>query len=184
MESPKNLQSSHSLDAFYENEDPWSYDSTPDDQRRLETLLAALPREKFNRTLDIGCGNGFITAHLPGRNVFGIDLSQRAIEWARIRAKRLDKRVDYRQGSIFEIDSVFVGGGFDLIVVTGVLYPQYIGKAFNLLSIKLDQLLADGGYLVLVHIHEWYKAGFPYKLIDRQIYPYREYDHLLEVYKK
>lgn len=184
MNTFKNLQSPHELDAFYETEDPWSYDSTPDDQRRLETLLAALPREKFHRTLDIGCGNGFVTTHLPGRKVFGVDLSEKAIGWARTRAKRLNKPVEFKQGSVFEIDSMFPGGVFDLIIITGVLYPQYIGRAFNLINIKLDQILMEGGYLVLVHIHDWYKVGFPYKLLDRQIYPYREYDHLLEVYKK
>lgn len=180
-EYPQSLQD---LDAFYGTEDPWSYDTSPDDHRRIEALRESLPRIPFQRTLDIGCGNGFVTVHLPGRHVVGVDLSPRAIEWARARAKRIGKQIDYRIASVFDIDRVVDAHSFDLVVVTGVLYEQYIGKSHDLIALKIDRILREGGYVALVHIAEWYRAGLPYRLIDRQIYQYREYSHIIEVYKK
>lgn len=48
----------------------------------LQRALAALPP---CRTLDVACGTGFLTRHLPG-DVVGIDQSERMLEIARARA--------------------------------------------------------------------------------------------------
>jgi demethylmenaquinone methyltransferase/2-methoxy-6-polyprenyl-1,4-benzoquinol methylase len=54
-----------------------------DEERRLlERVIAELPPR---RTLDVGCGTGFLTRHLPGE-VVGLDASARMIEIARRQA--------------------------------------------------------------------------------------------------
>ena len=49
--------------------------------RSLETVLARLPAA---RTLDVACGTGFLTRHLPGE-ITALDQSERMLEVARTR---------------------------------------------------------------------------------------------------
>lgn len=179
------IQKSSELDAFYDRADPWGYIGNPDDERRRLELLSALPRRKFARCLDIGCGNGFVTGSLPGDRVVGIDISPKAIQWAQqISAEQGSAdRIEFKCLSL--LDPAISGlGKFDLIVVTGVLYEQYIGKAKSLVRIVIDEMLEDGGVIASCHIREWDHIRFPYTLLDRLLYPYRGYTHHLEVLVK
>ncbi len=49
------------LNEFYQEKDPWQYQTTEDDTVRRDRLLSALPDRKFERVLDLGCGDGFVT---------------------------------------------------------------------------------------------------------------------------
>jgi predicted TPR repeat methyltransferase len=174
------MQTSNEIEDWYKQHDPWGYESNPADARRRSILLSELPSGRYQRVLDIGCGEGFMTQSLPGNEVLGIDVSARAIE----RARRLeDQHLKFAQCSIFDAEKL---GDlpFDLIVMTGVLYEQYIGRALPLVYRILDQLLADDGVLISVHIDAWYRARFPYLLLHEHFYPYREYTHRLEIYVK
>ena len=174
------MQRTSEIEDWYKEQDPWGYESNPEDARRRTILLSEVPSQDYKRVLDIGCGEGFITQALPGAEVLGIDISARAIE----RARRLEnQRVKFAQCSVFDAEQL-LGGSFDLIVVTGVLYEQYIGKALPLIYRILDQLLSTDGVLISVHIDAWYRARFPYLLLRQHFYPYREYTHRLEVYVK
>jgi SAM-dependent methyltransferase len=179
------IQSAGELDAHYSTEDPWGYDTSNDDHIRRERLLSFLPQREFGRSLDIGCGNGFLTFSLPGSTVVGCDVSPQAIEWAtqRAQAKPDRNRFELRALSLFDLPRASLGR-FDLIVITGVLYPQYIGKAFSLVQLIVDDLLNEGGILVSVHIDDWCRHWFPYTSLDMSFYSYREYTHRLEVYRK
>ncbi|MGE3769782.1 MAG: class I SAM-dependent methyltransferase [Bdellovibrionales bacterium] len=179
------IQPKSELEDFYKTDDPWGYDAHPDDARRKRELQAVLPQVPFKRTLDIGCGNGFVTIDLPGDEVLGTDISDKAIEYARQRAQQQkpDKNIKYEAVSFFNMTPEKYGQ-FDLIVITGVLYPQYIGDASSLARLVIDNLLAPGGHLVSCHIMDWAPPGFTYNLLDRTLYTYRDYTHLLEVYRK
>ena len=173
------------LDAFYAEADPWQYDTTPDDQTRKDRLLSLLPRRDFKRVLDIGCGNGFLTVDLPGEEVVGLDISERAIDWARARAAlRPDaNRFQFHARSLFETSADDLGD-FDLIVIAGVLYPQYIANGFVAVQLIVDNLLRPAGVLASLHIEECSPHRFGYTLLDASYYDYREYSHRLEVYLK
>lgn len=179
------IQKPDELDAFYETPDPWGYRSHADDDRRRIELLAALPRRKYRRCLDIGCGDGFVTFSLPGDDVVGIDVSEKAIQWAARQAAEqpVPQRFDFERLSIFDPELKALGR-FDLIVITGVLYEQYIGKGKAVVRSVVDDLLQDGGVLASCHIREWSPVRFPYPLLDMTLYPYREYTHQLEIYRK
>ena len=179
------IQNSEDLDEFYENPDPWGYRTNSDDERRRMELFSALPRRGYKRCLDIGCGDGFVTLGLPGEGVVGVDISEKAIHWARQNAATLPDagRFRFEQLSLFELDAHKLGR-FDLIVITGLLYEQYIGKGKSVVRCILDDLLEEGGILVSCHIRDWLPPRFPYALLDMTLYPYREYTHQLEVYKK
>ncbi len=179
------LQSASELDAFYSSSDPWGYAESADDHRRRTELLSLLPDAPFGRTLDIGCGNGFITLQLPGDEVVGIDLSERAIGWAREASARHVNADRFRFEALSLLDPAMLRlGQFDLICITGVLYPQYIGKAASLVRTAIDALLKSGGYVASCHIREWAALRLPYTMIDAAIYPYREFVHQLEVMRK
>lgn len=179
------LQPIGELDKFYSVPDPWNYAGDPDDAKRKAELLAVLPARRWKRTLDIGCGNGFLTFDLPGDQVTGADISSAAIGWAcKARERRADaQRFDFVQASVFELDARKLGR-FDLVVITGVLYPQYIAKAFSVVAQRIDALLEDGGLLASCHIDEWKPPRFPYTSLDTVLYPYRGHTHRLELYRK
>ena len=174
------MQSEQELDAWHEKQDPWNYESTPDDQIRKSMLLNELPARQYDRVLDIGCGQGYVTRDLPGRSVMGVDISGEAIDKAQAVA---NERVSFLRASLFELPKK-VSGPFDLIVITGVLYPQYIGNAATLVYGIADDLLASDGVLASVHIDARYRARFPYLMLKELFYPYREYTHRLELYIK
>lgn len=179
------LQPLSELEEFYSVPDPWSYRHHPDDARRRNELMSLLPSRPFARTLDIGCGDGFITFDLPGDQVVGVDVSKQALHWAeQERQRRPDgARFSFHRASIFNLDQAATGQ-FDLIVITGVLYRQYIGAGFPVIAHGVDQLLAPGGCLVSCHIDEWAPPRFPYTLLDISLYPYREHTHRIEVQLK
>ncbi len=174
------LQDISELEQWHSEDDPWEYESSEDDTHRKEVLLEAINDSKYENVLDIGCGQGFITKDLPGENIVGVDISYEAINRAK---KHETSRIKFLQGSLFDIDKI-LENKFDLIIITGVLYPQYIGKSNNLVYLLIDKLLKEGGTLVSVHIEEWYGIRFPYLQYKNINYKYREYTHKLECYIK
>lgn len=168
------------LDEFYREEDPWGYRLNPEDDKRRRVLLAEIPQRHFAATLDLGCGNGFVTAHLPGDRVVGVDISRNAIKHAR---KHQDDRLSFLVSDIFDLRSDS-RGTYDLIIITGLFYPQYVRAAGLVAQLRVDELLNPGGILISVHIDEWYTTRFPYLMTKQITYPYRTFTHVLEVYVK
>ena len=102
------MQTKEELEHWYAVPDPWLYKQTPDDEERKNLILDFLPL-KYQRALDIGCGEGFVTTDLPAIEIHGIEISDNA-------ARRLPwnvKRVHSPEGL------------YDLVMTTGTLYQQY-----------------------------------------------------------
>lgn len=177
------IQKIEEIEKFWEDPDPWNYENNPDDLKRRALLLSLLSKDKYKKILDIGCGNGFVTVNLPGDEIIGIDISTNAINHAKNRSKGLD-HIKYFRASLFDLVEYNWDRAFDLIVITGVLYPQYIGHSELLVYLIIDNMLQVGGHLVTCHIEEQYNARFPYITLRREYYPYREFSHILEVYLK
>nr|WP_262916806.1 class I SAM-dependent methyltransferase [Aestuariivivens insulae] len=168
------------METWHRTKDPWGYNSNEHDLFRREMLFSELPEREYKNVLDIGCGQGFITKQLNVSSVTGIDISQEAIRHAN---KNNETNVIFLQGSIFDITKMFKVK-FDLVLITGVLYQQYIGDSSNLIYLLIDQILEERGHLVTVHINEWNICQFPFLKLKEVIYPYRDYNHKLEVYVK
>ena len=69
------MQSKEELESWYKTEDPWKYKITQDDKTRLENVLDFLSPNTYEKILDIGCGEGFVTTNLPGKEIHGIEIS-------------------------------------------------------------------------------------------------------------
>ncbi|WP_316773187.1 class I SAM-dependent methyltransferase [Pedobacter frigiditerrae] len=175
------IQSKVEIENWYEkNNDPWAYDTSHDDLRRKEILLREIPKGNYENVLDIGCGNGFITKNLPGKIIIGMDISENVIKAAN--KLNQNKSIKYLQKNIFDLYNH--NEKYDMIIITGVLYPQYIGNSSNLIHLIIDKILQDTGILITVHINEWYQSRFPFNFLKEVIYPYQNYLHKLEVYQK
>lgn len=175
------IQKYSELNKFHEVSDPWAYEQTEGDKKRKQILLSEIPSKKFLNVLDIGCGQGFVTRDLPGAKVLGLDISENAIAHAK---KYESDRMAFKSGSVFELNNLLKDEKFDLVIITGVLYPQYIGRSEVLVYDQVDKVLSPDGILISVHIDSWYSARFPYLLNKQVFYEYREYTHCLEVYYK
>jgi 2-polyprenyl-3-methyl-5-hydroxy-6-metoxy-1,4-benzoquinol methylase len=179
------VQSKVELESWYDNADPSGYDNHPDDLRRKNELIALLPARHVERTLHVGCGNGFLTVQLPGNEIVGIDVSERAVNWSRDRARQAAKPDRFTFASVSLFDPEFrTLSRFDLVVITGVLHPQNIGMAGATARAVIDEITQPGGIIVTAHIKEWITFDLPYTIVDRQVFPYRERTLDLVVYHK
>ena len=172
------------IEAYESNPDPWGYYNNLDDQKRLDRLKLVLDQLSFERVIDIGCGNGFLTENIKAPEVLGVDVSQAAVGWGELRAAELGLRTHaYCTGDILS-QEIQNHGYFDLVVLTGVLYEQYVGGAYNIVRHNIDRILVQGGHLISCHILEWNPIRFAYTAIDQQIYQYGRYTHSIELYRK
>ena len=177
----KTLQSVRDINDWHEKKDPWNYETTKDDQKRKDVLLSELPRSSYESVLDIGCGQGFVTRDLPGKTILGVDVSEAAVKQANENAR---EGLSFQAGSVFDLDRELPKEAYDLVVITGVLYDQYIANGYARAYQAIDHVLKPGGHLVSVHIDEWYRARFPYLMLRSSFYSYREFWHRLEIYAK
>ena len=175
------IQSQKDLDYFHNDIDPWNYEKSNDDLIRREILLREISAFSPKKILDIGCGQGFITSKLNADEIIGLDISSSAIEHAKHQNK--NKKIRYLNLSIFELFNCN-NFKFDMILITGVLYPQYIGDSSSLIYTLIDKILQPGGILVNVHIDNWYNCSWPYIKIKDFYYPYRNYTHKFEIFRK
>ena len=193
------LQETNEIERFYETFDPWNYETTPDDIKRRDIILSEIPDQHYEYDLDLGCGHGFITRHIPASHIIGVDVSANAIKQAKViidqerkKTTRLKhKSITYTQSNILDImdnsdisDTLSNFGGFDLIIITGILYSHYIGGSSTFLTKMIDSLLKDDGVLLTCHIDEWYSMRFPFFLVENYYFSYRTYTQNLEVYIK
>lgn len=91
------------------------------DMHQLETLLHVLDVSENDSVLDLGCGNGLITAYLSeasGASFTGIDLSEEAIKQARKIAKK--DRLNFQRGNMNDLN--FDENTFDAVVSIDTLY--------------------------------------------------------------
>jgi 2-polyprenyl-3-methyl-5-hydroxy-6-metoxy-1,4-benzoquinol methylase len=180
------IQPLDELEQIYQEDNSWHYETTPDDIRRKAILLSELPSRSYQTVLNIGCGSGFISRDLPGKSILGVDVSANAISQANSWLQKspvVDKQIQFLQSSIFDLPNC-LDSTYDLIVITGVLYPQYIGESKTLIYQIIDRLLKKDGILLNCHINDWLTARFPYLLLESHFFSYGEYTQRLEVYVK
>jgi len=152
------MQSKSEAEEWYQKNDPFNYIGNNDDAYRKKRILSNL--KTYNRGLDIGCGEGFITKDLPCKTIYGYDLSE-------IVMSRLPSIVSPMRK---------IEGKFDLIVATGILYNQYDYKW--VLDIIRKHAI---GTVITCNIKAWEINDLPNQIYEEE-FKYREYEQKLRVY--
>lgn len=133
---------------YEESQDPWDFQSSSYEAAKYEASLRALPREKYENALEIGCSIGVFTAKLASRcaRLLAVDISERAVENARERCRAFSN-VHFEVTSLPE---TYPDDLFDLTVLSEVGYyltPAALSKLANEISMHA----VSRGHLLLVH---------------------------------
>ncbi|ROR90594.1 LmbE family N-acetylglucosaminyl deacetylase [Nocardioides aurantiacus] len=137
------------LDSVHEQDaDPWGVESRWYEKRKRDLVLAALPRARFRRTLEVGCSTGSLAQSLATRTstLVAVDRSPAALRAARTRL------ADAPGTDVLGLDvpARWPGGRFDLVVVSEVGYFLSPLALDRLVDRAADSLDPDG-VVVLCH---------------------------------
>ena len=155
------MQSKEEIEKEAEIEDHWGYETNEWDTFRKNKILSLL--KEYNRALDIGAHEGFITRDLPTKEIHAYELSDNA-------AKRLP------EGILRVTEPI---GKYDLVLATGVLYRHYDWRKM------LDMVKShSSGTIVIAGIKGWLvdeikELGTP---VHFEEFKYREYTQQLYVF--
>ena len=161
------MQSKEDIERHYNVRDPWSYTANPEDARRKRYLIhMANLFGPYERVLDIGAGEGWITQDYPGKVLHGLELS----EQARSRMPSSVKGITEPEGS------------YDLVVGTGILYGHYDWELF----LKLITTHSSR-YILLSNIKAWEHESvrlIPGKQLLEMSFPFHEYHQQLRFFER
>lgn len=174
---------------YRKKEDPWNYAQSPYEQEKYEKTLQAIPGD-VHSILEVGTSEGVFTERLlkAGKQVFGIDISQTALERAKKRLAPYGNQVTLQKLDIVRDNPE---GTFDLILASEVLY--YLGGRNVLLPLeeKFFRHLRDGGYLLLVHfypsgkcIHDLFLTRGRFTKVFEEIVYHPERDYIITLLQK
>ena len=139
--------------------DPWDDATTWYERRKLEVLLATLPRERYARAWEPGCGPGLVSRSLARRvdDLVASDCSQQAITLAR-QCPDNGGHVSFVRSELPEVPPLT--GSVDLLVVVELLY--YVPDLRACLD-ALWSACAPGAHAVFLHSahrpHDAYRGG-------------------------
>ncbi len=137
------------FDALYRADaDPWRYGSSAYEQAKYRATLAALPRPRFARALEVGCSVGVLTRHLARMSgaLLAVDVSAVALDLARRRCADLGHVAFARM----RVPAQWPRGRFDLCVLSEMLYYLSDGES-AVLARRLPRAMGPGGVLVMVN---------------------------------
>jgi 2-polyprenyl-3-methyl-5-hydroxy-6-metoxy-1,4-benzoquinol methylase len=110
----------------------------------IDTLKSRLPSNAV--VLDVGCGNGIISRSLGehGFNVYGIDISEKAIE----KAKQLNKFAHVKFDVLSAEHLISEGKKYNAIICSEVL--EHLSEPGDLLKVLYNSISDDGIVIVTV----------------------------------
>ncbi|GAC1308936.1 MAG: class I SAM-dependent methyltransferase [Vulcanimicrobiaceae bacterium] len=132
---------------YAHSDDPWNFETSPYEAEKYAATLAALPRARYARALEIGCSIGVLTARLAARcdELVAIDIDPHALDLARERCRTLGG-VRFER-SAFPAEAP--AGDFELFVVSEVAY-YWSDRDLERARARIVAS-APGGTVVLVH---------------------------------
>lgn len=148
MTPDETLDDRYFEDVYNASDDPWNFETSAYEHAKYGRTLAALPRERYARALEVGCSIGVLTRLLAGRadTLLSVDVNDRALGRARERNRDLSHVTLERR----RLPEQTPDGPFDLIVLSEVGYYLAAPDLERLLD-ALTARLTPGGDLLLVH---------------------------------
>lgn len=133
---------------YREKGDPWQFASSPYEQAKYRHSLQALPKDNYANALEIGCSIGVLTRLLANRctALLAVDVSETALAEAAGRCADAPNVTFAR----LQIPQDAVGGRFDLIVLSEVMYYWDLADLARAAEM-LYRVLTPSGDLLLVH---------------------------------
>lgn len=169
-------------------QDPWNVADSWYEERKRAVTLAALPRRRYRRTLEVGCSIGRLGRDLAARSeaVLAVDASTHAVQ----NAVRLNSDVANLTIRSAVVPKQWPQGEFDLIVLSEIGYFLSPAALAAVLEHAVNALTTDG-HLLLCH---WRHpvVGWPLTAADvhdaarshprlRMLASYEEQDFILHV---
>lgn len=151
------------INKFYTKPDPWGFQHHKDDEQRKKEILAQV-KHRYDRALDLGCGEGWITKDIDAKEIHGYDLSTIAC--------------DRCPDNVHVVRKPF--GHYDLILACGVMYKHYDWQLF------MDIIKECGmGTVITCNIEQWEVDEIKHigKEVFTKSFPYREYNQRLRVFE-
>jgi SAM-dependent methyltransferase len=139
------------FDTLYERDaDPWRFRTSAYERAKYDATLAALPRPRYRRALEVGCSIGVLSGDLsePCDALLAVDAAEKAL--AAARAACADKP-NVRFARLRAPDEwPPEGETFDLILLSEMVY--YLDRTdVSRLADRVGASLAPGGDCLLVH---------------------------------
>lgn len=132
-------------DRLYRDADPYGIGLNPYEQSKYATVMSTLSGRRYDRALEVGCGEGDLSVRLAGLtdDLLGVDISAAAVERAnrRVPAATFERRT---------LPHEMPEGTFDLIVTTDVLY-YWEPVTLRVATATLLDRLRPGGTLLAYH---------------------------------
>lgn len=144
----KSLDRSHFERLYAAKADPWRYATSAYEAAKYQATLAALPRQRYARALDVGCSIGVLTAMLATRcdDLLAIEAAEAALAEAR----RRNASLPHVRFASLVVPADWPAERFDLVVISEVL--DYLDDAdLGRLAARVAGSLQTGGDLLLVH---------------------------------
>ena len=133
---------------FHEQGDPWHFETSAYERAKYDHTLAALPCDRYEAALEVGCANGVLTQRLAPRcaDLLAVDVSPTALDAARRRcADQPQVRFEQRRMPADAPD-----GRFDLVLLSEVIYywdRDDLARA----ATYLCEHVREGGDVLLIH---------------------------------
>lgn len=193
MNELPSLDSEYFKKVYDANDDPWDFETSDYEANKYKATLNALPNEKYQSALEIGCSIGVFTKLLAKRcdNLVATDVSQKALDKAIERCKNLENIHFIKAKFPQELPQE----KFSLIIVSEVAYylsPEDWKLAMN----KLFNITKENGNIVLCHwlpeVHDYPQTGDEVhksfaKLMTgkmKNIFKKREENYRIDVWEK
>jgi SAM-dependent methyltransferase len=138
------------FETLYQSDpDPWCFAGSAYERGKYGATLAALPRPRYGRALEVGCSIGVLTADLASRcdALLAVDAAETALTEARRRCAGLPNLAFRR---LWLPDEWPVETGFDLILLSEVVYYLVPADVARLAAL-VQGALRPGGDVLLVH---------------------------------
>lgn len=141
------------FNTLYEaDKDPWNTDSSSYERRKRAVVMACLPRNRYHRAAEPGCGTGRLTLQLASRcdRLLASDGAPLAVAAAREHV-RDEPGVTVEQSYL---PSGLPEGPLDLVVLSEILYYLSDEDLDTLLE-SMSTAVEPGGDVVAVHWQQW-----------------------------
>ncbi len=142
------LSAQYFADVYHNSQDPWNFETSPYEQAKYEATMAALPKDHYDKALEIGCSIGVLTAMLAQRcsHLLATDISEAPLQKAKQRLKDCPW-VTFQQAAI---PDDYPEQKFDLVIMSEVGYYLSLDDLQKAKEKIISSLQIDGD-LILIH---------------------------------